>query len=212
MTIRQFKFTGSNNTDATGTITINGTEVFNGTFLGTDILGQNEIIATGSVDIDNALAANTRISVPTSVTVSNGEIFVALTKWDYIPQPNPVYSAEQLATLSNPATTQTERLAIYQTVAAPPLSPADEAMLSSTDPADKPVRLAVLVAHNLTTYVQESTQFGYGQTPEEAACNRTDVLLNGSPVTGSDTNTGILVETGDVLTYNSIVFASNIYS
>jgi hypothetical protein len=210
MTIRQFKFTGSNNSGATGTITINGTEVFNGPFLGTDVLSQGET-ATGSVDIDNALAANLRISAPTSITVTGGEIFVALTQWDYEPEPNPVYSAEQLAILNNPETTRSEQVAIYNTVAVPPLSPADEAMLLSTDPVDRSARQAVLVAHNLTTYIQESANFGYGITPADAECNRANVLLNGSTVPGSDTNAGILVQTGDVLTYNSIVFASNLY-
>jgi hypothetical protein len=210
MTIRQFKFTGSNNNNAVGTITINGNQVFNGPFLGTELDSQDEITATGSVDIDNSLAVENRITAPTVITVSEGEICVALTQWDYLPIANPAYSAEQFAILNTPETPRADRVAIYNAVAVPPLSVADEAMLFSTDPEDQPAQQAVLVAHNLTKYVQLSTNFGFGATAADSACNRTNVLLNGSPVAEGNTNAGILIQSGDVLTYNSIVFASNI--
>lgn len=208
MTTRQFNFTGSTNAvDSTGTITINGIEVYNGIFTGEGISG--EVIASGSVDVDNALASNDEISVPTTITLSSGMIYVALTKWNYAPIPNPVYSEEQLALLNDTSTTREVRVAIYKTVAVPPLSPEDEAMLLTTDPADAAVRQAVLVSHNLTTRIQDPAQFNFGINPDECFCNRTNVLLNGVEPPNANTNVGILMTAGDTLTYNSIVFSSN---
>lgn len=209
MTIRQFKFTGSNNAaDSAGTISINGNTVFSGPFTGEGING--EIIASGSVDIDNALAVNNQISAPTVVTVTAGSIFVALTQWDYAQGNNPVFTPEQIVILDNPATTREEALVIYQPVAVPPLSTVDEAMLLSTDPEDAEARRAVLTAHNLLTRIQDPAIFAYGSTPAYAQCNRANVLLNGVEPPGANTNVGILVQAGDVLTYNSIVYSSAI--
>lgn len=213
MTMRQFEFTGNDNseTTSTGIITINGIEVFNGTFL--DLSPDNYVtMATGSVDIDNALASNNRVSAPTSVTVTSGSIYLALTKWNYAALPNPVYTSEQIATLQNPATTQEAKLAIYQTVAVPPLSTADEAMLLSTDPADYAAQQAVKVSHNLTTYIQDPAVLVWGLDEADCACNRTDVLINGNPCPGGNTNVGLLINAGDVLTYNSIVFTTTAYT
>jgi hypothetical protein len=211
MTMRQFELTGNHNsaTPSTGIITINEIEVFNGSFIGP--LGPYETIASGSVDIDNALASNNRVSVPTSVTVTSGSMYVALAKWNYGPTTNPVYTTEQIATLGDPATTNEAKLAIYQTVAVPPLSTADEAMLLSTDPADYAAQQAIKVSHNLTIYIQDPATMTWGLDEADCACNRTDVLINGVACPGGNSHVGVLVNAGDVLTYNSIVFTTTYY-
>lgn len=208
MTTRQFKFTGSNN-GATGTITVNGTQVLNGAFIGDGI--RNETIFAGSVDINNALAVDNEISVPTIITVTSGLINVALTQWNYAEVNNPVYSAEQISILSNPATTDSAKLAIIEPLANPPLSSADILMLQSTDPTDDVLKQEILYTHNVSLLVQDPDTFSYGLTPEVNDCNRANVLLNGVEPAGANSGVGLLVTEGQTLTYNSIVFASNIF-
>ena len=211
MTIRQFKLIeslGIGYVPSTGTITMNGTPVFEGTFLNNGTL--YELIANGSVYVDNGLAINNYITVPMTMTVTSGNIWVPLFSWNYAMVENPVYSAEQWAIVTNPESTAAQRLAIYEIVAVPPLTDADKIMLLTTGPDDQPARNTIINTHGLTNYVQDSTQFNYGLDPEVCACNRTNVLLNGVEPPGANTNQGIQMITGDVFTANFMVFASNL--
>ena len=215
MTIRQFKLLG-HQLNGTGTITMNGTPVFEGAFLTQDqhIDPNNgatvEWISTGSVYIDNALAINNYIMVPVSITVTSGQIGVALFEWNYAMVENPVYSAEQWAIVTNPESTAAQRLAIYEIVAVPPLTDADKIMLLTTGPDDQAARNTIIKTHGLTNYVQDSTQFEWALTPEDSACNRSNVLLNGVEPPLANTNQSIVMNTGDVLTADLMVFASNL--
>ena len=215
MTIRQFKLLGQQST-GTGTITMNGTPVFEGAFLTLDqhVDPNNgstcQWISTGSVYIDNALAINQYIMVPVSITVSAGQIGVALFEWNYDIVKNPVYSAEQWAIVTNSESTAAQRLAIYEVVAVPPLTDADKIMLLTTGPDDRAVRNTIINTHGLTNYVQDSTQFDWGIDPEDSVCNRTNVLLNGAEPPQAQTNESILMNAGDVLTADLRVFASNL--
>ena len=211
MTIRQFKLIeslGIGYVPSTGTITMNGTPVFEGTFLNNGTL--YELVANGSVYVDNGLAINNYITVPMTMTVTSGNIWVPLFSWNYAMVENPVYSAEQWAIVTNPESTAAQRLAIYEIVAVPPLTDADKIMLLTTGPDDQPARNTIINTHGLTNYVQDSTQFNYGLDPEVCACNRTNVLLNGVEPPGANTNQGIQMITGDVFTANFMVFASNL--
>ncbi len=227
MTIRQFKLLG-HQLNGTGTITMNGTPVFEGAFLplyqpidpnnGSTV----EWISTGSVYIDNALASTHRqwrwvlgainqyIMVPVSITVTSGQIGVALFEWNYAQVKNPIYSDEQWAIVTNPESTAAQRLAIYKVVAVPLLTDADKIMLLTTGPEDRAARSTIINTHGLTTKVQDSTQFAYGVTPEDYACNRINVLLNGVEPLLANTNQSIAMNTGDVLTATLMVFASNL--
>ena len=215
MTIRQFKLLGQQST-GTGTITMNGTPVFEGAFLTQDQhIDPNtgstvEWISTGSVYVDNALAINNYIMVPVSITVTSGQIGVALFEWNYAMVENPVYSAEQWAIVTNPESTAAQRLAIYEIVAVPPLTDADKIMLLTTGPDDQAARNTIINTHGLTNYVQDSTQFEWALTPEDSACNRSNVLLNGVEPPLANTNQSIVMNTGDVLTADLMVFASNL--
>ena len=211
MTIRQFKLIeslGLGYIPSTGTIAMNGTPVFEGTFLNDGTL--NELVANGSVYVDNGLAINNYIIVPMTMTVTSGYIWVPLFSWNYAMIKNPVYSDEQWAIVTNTESTAAQRLAIYEIVAVPPLTDADKIMLLTTGPDDKAARTTIINTHGLTGYVQDSTQFNYGLTPEVCACNRTNVLLNGVEPLGANTNQGIQMITGDVFTANFMVFASNL--
>ena len=211
MTIRQFKLIeslGIGYVPSTGTITMNGTPVFEGTFLNNGTL--NELIANGSVYVDNALAINNYIMVPMTMTVTSGEIWVPLFQWNYAQVKNPIYSDEQWAIVTNPESTAAQRLAIYEIVAVPPLTDADKIMLLTTGPDDAASRNTIINTHGLTTYVQDSTQFGYGLDPEVCDCNRTNVLVNGVEPPGANTNQGIPISPGDVFTATFMVFASNL--
>ena len=211
MTIRQFKLIeslGLGYIPSTGIITMNGTPVFEGTFLNDGTL--NELVANGSVYVDNGLAINNYIIVPMTMTVTSGYIYAPLFQWNYAMIKNPVYSAEQWAIVTNPESTAAQRLAIYEIVAVPPLTDADKIMLLTTGPDDQAARNTIINTHGLTGYVQDSTQFNYGLTPEVCACNRTNVLLNGVEPLGANTNQGIQMITGDVFTANFMVFASNL--
>ena len=211
MTIRQFKLIeslGLGYIPSTGTIAMNGTPVFEGTFLNNGTL--YELVANGSVYVDNGLAINNYIMVSMTMTVTSGNIWVPLFSWNYAMIKNPVYSAEQWAIVTNPESTAAQRLAIYEIVAVPPLTDADKIMLLTTGPDDQAARNTIINTHGLTTYVQDSTQFAYGLDPEVDACNRTNVLLNGVEPPGANTNQGIRMITGDVFTANFMVFASNL--
>lgn len=212
MTIRHFKLIeslGLGYIPSTGTITMNNTPVFEGTFLNNGTL--NEVVANGSVYVNNGLAINDYITVSVSITVTSGNIYIPLFSWDYDPVKNPIYSEEQWAIVTNPESTAAQRLAIYEIVAVPPLTDADKIMLLTTGPDDKAARHTIINTHGLTSYVQDSTVFGYGLNQEVCACNRTNVLLNGVEPPGANTNEGIGMITGDVFTANFMVFASNIH-
>lgn len=210
MTIRQFKFTGSNDiVGSTGTISLNGVQVLNGEFTGDSSAGS--YLFAGSVDVDDALAVNQEILIPTVITVTSGQIHVALTEWNYAVVPNPIYTSEQLAILNDPNVSKEDKSLIINPLANPPFSPAEQTFLLSTDPADQLEQNQMLKDHGVLFVVQDPTVFDWGLTPEEDACNRVNVLLDGVEPAGANTNVGLLVTEGQTLTYNSIVFAANLY-
>lgn len=211
MATRQYKLMGDPFTaDTTATVVFDGVEIFNGTFNG----GPDEpevVMATGNLDITNP-ADGSNITKSVSITVSSGSVLVGMFEWNYASILNPAINAGQQAILEDKNSTKAERIAIFEAVANPPFSSADLAVLASTDPADKPIQYELLYTHNCLLYVQDPSMLNYGLTPELCLCNRTNVLLNG--VTPPDANTNIPVQmtAGDVLTFDTIIFASNFLS
>mgnify|MGYP003352811740 FL=1 len=57
--------------------------------------------------------------------------------------------------------------------------------------------------------MQDPSVFAYGLTEQLSICNRTNVLLNGVTPPDADTNIPVLMNAGDVLTFDTIIFASN---
>ena len=90
MAIRNFTLIGTTNIpESTGTITINGVEVFNGTFI--DHSDDEAPIATGSIEIDDSAD----IWVPVVVTVDSGSVGVGMFKWNYGYVNNPALTPEE---------------------------------------------------------------------------------------------------------------------
>lgn len=207
MTTRLFRFIGAVEPGSTGVITLNGVEVWNGAFTGSE--ASNSITATGNIDLNDASAIGNVINVPTTVTVTSGSLYVTLTKWNYGLVPNPVFSPEQFATLSTPGVLRSTAVAIYEATAVPPLSSEDVTMLMGNDPVDNEVREEIKIEHNITLYVTDPNEFVTGVTPAMAACNRANVLLDGVEPPGANTSVGIYMVEGSTMTYDSLVWVSN---
>ena len=145
------------------TVTANGNTVFLGTVPTADQpvpalpnleINLNNILCT--FEIDTAFVGE----IPITCAVSAGTVVFSEIYANYVAIPNPVYTPAQITTLTNPDTTQADRVAIYTQVAVPALSQADIDILM--DPAATPEQKnAILVAHNCTTTISTGAS-GYG--------------------------------------------------
>lgn len=209
MTTRQFNLIGNpQNEGVTAVITIDGVEVFNGTLTG----GPNDpevVIATGSLDVVNPVDGSDIIK-PVSITITSGTVLVGMFQWNYARHENFVYTAEQMAIVSDPASTSAQYLAVFEAVATPPFSSADLDIFTSTDPADNLIKYALIYEHKCLPYIQDPEEFSYGVTESDYDCNRSNAVLNGTPYTEQPLYFGITMTTGDVLTFDTNIFASNI--
>lgn len=98
MAIRNFTLIGTTAiSETTGTITINGVEVFNGAFI--DNSEQETPIVVGSIDIDDS--ADTW--VPVSITITSGSARIGMFKWNYGWAINPLLTPEEAAYAQVPA-------------------------------------------------------------------------------------------------------------
>ena len=108
---------------------------------------------------------------------------------NYMPVYNPAYTPEQRTTLADPTTTQADKVTIWTACAVPPLTEAEITALSSTDPAEKSIRLDILTAHNLLIIVSSGpTEFV--SSLNGAVDPRSNVVTNGVALTRRDTPTG----------------------
>lgn len=209
MTTRQFNLMGDPQVEGvTAIITIDGVEVFNGTLTG----GPNEpevVTATGSLDVVNP-ADGSDIIKPVSITITSGNVLVGMFQWNYAQEPNLAYTPEQFAIVNDPASTSEQRFTVFQAVANPPFSSADLAIFASTDPADDPIKYALIYEHQCLPYLQYPSDFAYGVTEADYDCNRSNAVLNGTPYTVQPLYYPIPMATGDVLTFDTNIFASNI--
>jgi hypothetical protein len=104
---------------------------------------------------------------------------------NYMKTLNPVYTQNEIGVLTNPASTQAERIAIYTANAVPPLSAAEIAILENGTPTEK---TAVLASHNLTVIISFGPDtFVNLNGPNEP---RSNVVVNGVAKTRGDTPTG----------------------
>jgi hypothetical protein len=113
--------------------------------------------------------------IPMTCTVNSGTIIFAEVYANYVRIPNPVYTPEQIATLTNPGTTQATCVAIFTQVANPPLSQQDIDTL--LDPSSTPEQEnTILVAHNCLPYISSGAS-GYGLIDNSDP--RSSVTING---------------------------------
>jgi hypothetical protein len=141
-------------TPAEITITANGNTVFSGPVDTVDqlrpVLPNPSLNLTGNVGTFE-VPQNFKGQIPITCTVNSGTVIFAQILISNVFQTNPGYTSEQLSTLLNPATTPTERVAIYTTLANPPLSQQDIDTL--LDPATTPDQAnAMLDAHGCLPY------------------------------------------------------------
>lgn len=209
MTIRQFNLMGDPAVeDVTAVITIGGVEVFNGVLTG----GPNDpevVTAVGSLDVIDPVDASDIIK-SVSIIVTSGTVQIGMFQWNYGVTTNPVYTPEQLAIVTDPTTTFEQKLVVFEAVANPPFSSADLDIFASTDPADNPIKYALLYEHNALPTIQDPTVLVYGITPEDNDCNRSNAVLNGTPYTEQPLYFPIPMVANDVLTFDTKIFASNI--
>ena len=186
------------------TVTANGNTVFLGTVPTADQpvpalpnleINLNNILCT--FEIDTAFVGE----IPITCAVSAGTVVFSEIYANYVAIPNPVYTPAQITTLTNPDTTQADRVAIYTQVAVPALSQADIDILM--DPATTPDQYtAILVAHNCTTIISTGAS-GYGFIDNTDP--RSSVVIDGIAQTPDHGDLGGVwwwtINTGSTMTY-----------
>lgn len=209
MTTRQFNLMGDPRVEGvTALITIDGIEVFNGTLTG----GPNEpevVTAIGTLDVVDPVDGSDIIK-PVSITIISGSVGVGMFRWNYGQVLNTAYNPAQLEIVNNPASTPAQLFEVFEAVANPPFNSAELAIIASTDPADDPIKHALFYEHKCFPGISDPSNFAYGATEEDSSCNRYNAVLNGTPYTAEPLYFDIQMTTGDVLTFDTKIFASNI--
>ena len=189
MTARTFKFYGIGWGQETAKITVllNGKTVF----LGDIPTIPNQPISTppGGLQDSQLLFEITDIAVtdegplPLSITVNAGNLVFGQAEANYmVPMPNPVYTPEQYAIVTNPSTPMSERVAIAEELANPPLTPEEIAVL--LNPESTPEQLdEILSAHNIQLQVGDPEVFNAAFWPSDSRLN---VYIDGIPQTITD--------------------------
>ena len=208
MTTRQFNLMGDLFQSTTAIITIGGVEVFNGALTG-DIAEQEIVVAAGNLDIINPVDGSDIVKA-VSITVVSGLVSIGMFRWDYGMSQNTTYTQPQMDIVNNPASTPEQLFEVFNAVATPPFSSADLDIFTSTDPADNLIKYALIYEHKCLPYIQDPEEFSYGVTESDYDCNRSNAVLNGTPYTEQPLYFGITMTTGDVLTFDTNIFASNI--
>jgi hypothetical protein len=137
-------------TPNTITATIDGNVVFSGaipTVYSSDILripGDQVILFTCEIPL--VVGGNVGYVLPASLAMTGDDIYLEQINANYSRITNPVYSPEQLAIVTTPSAPVEEKIAIWETLAVPPLSAEDIAVLSTNVWA---VTEPILAAHNL---------------------------------------------------------------
>ena len=99
MTQRLFKLKGNLSTlPSTGTVTVNGTEVFNGTFSQGSIDEPDGFLCEFAYTFDDSAGTNTQL--PVVVTVATGVAHVGMFKYTYAIVVNPALTPEELVYLT----------------------------------------------------------------------------------------------------------------
>jgi hypothetical protein len=171
--------------------TLNGNVVYTGTIPTAYTSEIDHLPADQVVLFTCELPVDFSGTVPMLISLDNsvgGTVFFEQVQSNYMPIPNPVFTAEQLSVLIDPTSSITEKMVIWTACAVPPLSEADIAVLNNGNATWTAEKQAVLVAHNITLMVSSgATTFinvNGGSEP------RTNVVINGESVTRSAEPTG----------------------
>jgi hypothetical protein len=147
---------GFGTTPAEVTVTANGNQVFSGTvptvnqplpaLPNPDLIADQVILFTFETD------TNFTGLLPMTCQVTNGTIIFGAAKANYVAIPNPVFTQMQYDTLLNPASTWTEKMAIYSALANPPFSAEDLTVLNDKN-ADYGLKIQIFKDHNVNNTV-----------------------------------------------------------
>ena len=161
--------------------TLNGNVVYTGT-IPTAYTSEIDHLPTDQVVLFTCeLPVDFSGTVPMSITLDNPvgvTVFFEQIQSNYMAGYNPVYTQSEIGVLTDPASTQAEKIAIYTAKAVPSLSPAEIAILETGTDAEVK---AVLTAHNLRLLVSSGpdTFIPINNNTEP----RSNVVINGSAQT-----------------------------
>jgi hypothetical protein len=143
------------------------------------------VLFTCELPLDFAGTVPVNISLDSPVGVDS---FFTKIVSNYMQIHNPVYTPAEIEILTNPDTLQADKVTIWTANAVPALTAAEITVLSSTDPAEKSIRLDILTAHNLLIIVSSGPD-----TYADIAGfvdPRSNVVINGVALTRGDTPPG----------------------
>ena len=170
------------------TATLDGNVIYTGnipTLYTSDIdhtPGEQVVLFTCELPIEYAGTA------PMSIVLNNPvgvDAYFEQIMANYMPNYNPVYTQSEIGVLTDPASTNAERTAIYTAKAVPPLSAAEIAVLNNGTQEEKN---AILVAHNITVVISSGPD-GFSNVNGDAD-PRSNVVINGVSLTRATDPTG----------------------
>ena len=175
----QIKGYGYGSTTCSANVNYNGATVFSGTIPTLDqaqvffIPSDQVTIFTFEIDV----AATGTFPLTINITGGNAA-YIEQVLSNYMPLPNPVYSASDWAIITDPASTSAQKLAVFEPLAVPPLSEEDIAVLQQG--TESPEAQAVLAAHGLSYFVSSGADNYWEISSPQSKSN---VLINGSSFT-----------------------------
>jgi hypothetical protein len=188
-------------------VTMDGTEVFSGPIVTSDAQPDPN---TQEILFNTTISPEFTGSKAVVITVTGGSMMFGRVTANYSTnEPNPVYSPEQYATITDGSVPRSEKLPIWEALAVPPLTAEDETLLlNGTFEEIQPI----LVAHNIEATTNTSVDdygcaYAYGDS-------RANVVVNGYAMASPEPTGGdwswlvpLSGETG-TLTYTQMITAA----
>ena len=173
---------GYGSTTCSANVSYNGNTVFSGTIPTLD-QAQVLVLPTDQVTISTfEIDVSTAGTFPLIINVTGGNtVYIEQVLSNYMPVPNPVYSASDWTIVTDPASTSAQKLAVFEPLAVPPLSEADIAVLEQGTTG--PEARAVLEAHGLSFFVSSGATSYLSISVPQAKSN---VVINGTSLTPGD--------------------------
>jgi hypothetical protein len=180
----QFLGRGYGSTPATVVATLDGVTIYTGEVPTLDqetileLPGEQVVLFSTEIPMD---FAGTKTF---SMQVTRGIVNCADQLANYSRYRNPAFSSAEIAVLTNPASTQSEVIAVESAHATPPFNANDISILEGTDATAKDTLLS---ARGVATYIGSSGPTGYADINPIGPDNF-DVTIDGVPVIYPDPN------------------------